>query len=120
MIAQKKQYVSIVEITKTYGTAGFLSAGSEDSRAGKQLQPRLRPEYYRLNLAMPCTSNQDVFDEFGEDADVYQKMKIITGRLQGGHTAFVATSMGLIRWQFLMDRNLTNEEHNSAQTSEKS
>mmetsp|Transcript_32374 Transcript_32374/g.42832 ORF Transcript_32374/g.42832 Transcript_32374/m.42832 type:complete len:91 (-) Transcript_32374:735-1007(-) len=35
MVAQKKQYVQIVEITKTYGSAGFLSAGSEDSRAGK-------------------------------------------------------------------------------------
>ena len=34
-------------------------------------------------------------------------MKIICGRLHGGHTAFVATTMGLIRWKFMMDPNAT-------------
>ena len=40
-----------------------------------------------------------------EEQDSFLKMKVITGRLHGGHTAFVATSMGLVRWKFLMDPN---------------
>lgn len=42
-----------------------------------------------------------------EESESFLKMKIITGRLQGGHTAFIATSMGLVRWKFLMDPNAT-------------
>ena len=51
-----------------------------------------------------------------EESETFLKMKIITGRLHGGHTAFIATSMGLVRWKFLMDPNatksadMTNEE----------
>lgn len=37
MVAQKKKYVQIVEITKTYGTSSFMQQGSEENRAGKQL-----------------------------------------------------------------------------------
>ena len=47
MVAQKKKYVQIVEITKTYGTSGsVLQAASEDIRAGKQLQPRFCKDFY--------------------------------------------------------------------------
>ena len=45
LIGQKKQLVQIVEVTKTYGTMGFL-ARAEDDRAGKQLKARFREEYF--------------------------------------------------------------------------
>ena len=60
---------------------------------------------------MPCAANAEVYEEAIDDADILSKMKIITGRLQNGQTAFIATSIGLIRWQFLMEHNLTAEEH---------
>ena len=42
-----------------------------------------------------------------EEAENFLKMKIITGRLHGGHSAYIATSIGLVRWKFLMDPNAT-------------
>ena len=52
-----------------------------------------------------------------EESESFLKMKIITGRLHGGHTAFIATSIGLVRWKFLMDTkamrsvDMTEEEN---------
>ena len=56
LIGQKKKLVQIVEITKTYGSLGFLS-NPDDDRAGDQLKARFRSEYYQLDLSRPSTSH---------------------------------------------------------------
>ena len=85
---------------------GFLAGAVDDDRAGKQLKARFRAEYYQLNLSQPSVSAQDAFDDMIlEESDTFLKMKILTGRLHDGYTAYVATSMGLVRWKFLMDPN---------------
>ena len=108
LIGQKKQLIQLVEVTKTYGTMFQLHGGAPDDRAGKQLRARFRTEYYQLNLSQPSISDHEAYDDLIlEEEDPFLKMKIICGRLHGGHTAFVATTMGLIRWKFMMDPNAT-------------
>ena len=55
-----------------------------------------------------------------EESDSFLKMKIITGRLHDGYTAYVATSMGLVRWKFLMDPNAAQSADMSPEEAKQS
>ena len=76
---------------------------------------RFRKEWLKLDLSIPSSSKSyqralvdddiDCLTEQSEDS----KLKIICGRLYGGHTAFIATSRGLVRWKFLMDVNAARD-----------
>ena len=74
MIAQKKHYVQIVEITKTYASGNLFSATSGDNRASKQLQPRFCKDFYQLNLELHCAANAEVFEKAIDADDVIQRM----------------------------------------------
>lgn len=49
----------------------------------------------------------------GEEA---ASVQIFEGRLHGGHTAFIATSKGLVCWKFLMDSNALKSSTEFSQT----
>ena len=69
------------------------------------MKARFRAEWYYLNLNMPSVSNQEAYDDLLLEESEDFKIKIHDGRLIGGHTVFLATSRGLVRWRFLMDPN---------------
>ena len=112
--------MTIVEVHKIPETDPQADAeGDTGQRRGTQrpfgtpFKARFRDEWYQLDLSLPSTSQryQDALIEDDEDCRTQQsedlKQKIICGRLHGGHTAFIATQRGLVRWKFLLDPNAT-------------